>query len=35
MTPGTQTGLCDRLKGRGGRELWEGGNMDIPMADSW
>ena len=27
--------LCDRLKGGVGREVWEGGDMGVPMADSY
>ena len=37
MTQGTQTGLCDNLAGWDGegnaREVWEGGDMGVPMAD--
>ena len=33
MTQGTQTGLYDRLKDGIGREVQEGGDMDVPMAD--
>ena len=38
MTQGTKTGAPDRLKGgmgRDGREVWEGGDMGIPMVDSY
>ena len=39
MTQGTQTGLCDNLEGwdgvGGGREVQEGGDIRIPVADSW
>ena len=27
-------GLCDRLKSRVRREVWEGEDMGVPMADS-
>ena len=39
MMQGTQTGLCDRLKGgmgrkKGGREVPERGDISTSMADS-
>ena len=38
MTQETQTGALWQAEGWGregdGREVWEGGNMDVPMADS-
>ena len=38
-TQGTQTGPCDNLEGWDGEgdggEVWEGGDMGVPMADSW
>ena len=38
MTKRTQTGLCDNLEGWNGegdgREVQEGGDMGVPMADS-
>ena len=38
MTQETQTGALWQLPGWGGegdgREAWEGGDMDVPMADS-
>ena len=34
MTQGTQTGLCDRLKGGMGREMG-GRDMGVPVADSY
>ena len=36
MTQGTQTVACDNLEGQDvegdGREVWEGGDMGVPMA---
>ena len=34
MTQGTQTGLYDRLKDGIGREVQDGGDMGLPVADS-
>ena len=38
MTQGTQTGALGQTEGSGGkgdrREVWEGGDMGVPMADS-
>ena len=38
MTQKLKQGLCDNLEGWGGegdgREVWEGGDMGVPMADS-
>ena len=38
MTQGTQTGALLQAEGRGGegdgREVWEGGDMGVPMASS-
>ena len=39
MTQGTQTGALQQAEGWGGegdgREVWERGDMDVPMVDSW
>ena len=39
MTQRTQTGVLQQAEGWSGegygREVWKGGDMDIPMADSW
>ena len=39
MTQGTQTEALQQAEGWGGegegREVWEGGDMGVPMADSW
>ena len=38
VTQGTQTGALQQAEGWGGegdgREVWEGGDMGVPMADS-
>ena len=34
LTQGTKTGLCDRLKVGIGKVVQEGGDIDIPLADS-
>ena len=38
MTQGTQTGALWQAEGEGreghGREVWEGGDIGVPMADS-
>ena len=39
MTQGTQTGALRQAegwgRGRDWKEVWEAGDMHIPMADSW
>ena len=39
MTQRTQTGVLQQAEGWGregdGREVWEGGDMSVPMADSY
>ena len=38
MTQRTQTGVLQQAEGWGGEghgDIWEGRDMDIPMADSW